>query len=57
MPQSYGKTQAGDCINSSLFWLEGLVDGTNLTRAEALALLAMAIGDLQDAYQRLMYEE
>lgn len=57
MPLLYDKTQAVGCINSGLFWLEGLVDGTDLTRAEALELLAMAISDLQDAYQRLMVGE
>lgn len=57
MPLLYDKTQAGGCINSALFWLEGLMDGSSPTRAEALELLAMAIGDLQDAYQKLMYEE
>ena len=56
MPLLYDKTQAGGCINSALFWLEGLMDGSSPTRAEALELLAMAIGDLQAAYQRLRDE-
>lgn len=57
MPLLYDKTQAGGCINSALFWLEGLVDGSNLTRAEVLELLAMAIDDLQSAYCRLRWEQ
>lgn len=57
MPLLYDKTQAGGCINSALFWLEGLIDGSSPTRTEALELLAMAIDDLQAAYQRLKYEE
>lgn len=56
MPLIYDKTQAGGCINSALFWLEGLMDGSNHTRADALELLAMAIDDLQAAYQRLRDE-
>ena len=46
---------AGDCVNDALFWLEGICDGTSLTRPEAMALLAQAIHELQEAYTRLMY--
>lgn len=44
---------AGDCVNRALFWLEGLIDQERLTRNDALELIAAAIGDLQNAYQRL----
>lgn len=46
---------AGDCINESLFWLQGCVDGTTQTREEVLAVLAQAIASLQAAYTRMMF--
>lgn len=46
---------AGDCINESLFWLQGCVDGTAQTREEVLAVLAQAIASLQAAYTRMMF--
>lgn len=46
---------AGDCINESLFWLQGCVDGTAQTREEVLAVLAQAIASLQAAYTRIMF--
>ena len=53
MGDMFDKSNAGGCINSALFWLEGFIDGTTLTRDEALELLTMSIDDLQSAYQRL----
>lgn len=50
-------TNAGDCINEALFWLEGTVDGTCETREEILAVLAQSICALQAAYTRLMFDE
>ena len=47
---------ARDCVNETLYWLEGLVDGTAVTREECLALLAQAITSLQGAYTYLMFE-
>lgn len=42
------KTTAG-CINSAMFWLEGLVDGSNITLAEAVELISLSISDLINA--------
>lgn len=48
-------TNAGDCINEALFWLEGTVDGTCETREEILAILAQSICALQAAYTRMLF--
>lgn len=50
------KVSAGDNVNACLFWLEGLIDGTTQTREDCLAILGKAITELQQAYERLMYE-
>ena len=50
------KSTAAGCINSATFWLEGLYDGSAVTKAECMELLAMAIDDLQAAY-RMMAKE
>lgn len=49
-------TPVAGAINEATFWLEGLIDGSNPTREEALALLAKSICSLQAAYSRLMFE-
>lgn len=46
---------AGDCINESLFWLQGCVDGSAQTREEILAMLAQTIASLQAAYTLMMF--
>lgn len=48
-------TNAGECINETLFWLEGLLDGTCKTREEIMAVLAQGICALQAAYTRMMF--
>lgn len=55
MADKNNQRTAGDCINESLYWLEGLVDGTVQTREEVLAILAQAIASLQAAYTRMMF--
>lgn len=45
------KSTAAGCVNSATFWLEGLFDGSAVTKAEHMELLAMAIDDLQAAYR------
>lgn len=55
MADKNNQRTAGDCINESLYWLEGLVDGTVQTREESLAILAQAIASLQAAYTRMMF--
>ena len=56
MGDMFDKTNAGGCVNSALFWLEGLLETEKLTRAEALEFLALSISDLQAAYERLRDE-
>ena len=47
--QLFDKQTAEGCINSAMFWLEGLVDGSNITLAETVELLSLSISDLIDA--------
>ena len=47
--QLFDKQTAAGCINSATFWLEGLVDGSNITLAEAIVLISLSISDLIDA--------
>ena len=56
METIFKKSTAAGCINSASFWLEGLYDGSAVTKAECMELLAMAIDDLQAAY-RIMAKE
>lgn len=56
MDTMINKNTAAGCINSATFWLEGLYDGSAVTKAECMELLAMAIDDLQSAY-RMMAKE
>lgn len=56
MNPTINKNVPAGCVNSALFWLEGLYDGSAVTKAEYMELLAMAIDDLQSAY-RMMAKE
>ena len=47
--QLFDKQTVAGCINSATFWLEGLVDGSNITLAEAIVLISLSISDLIDA--------
>lgn len=44
--QFFEKQTAGGCVNSALFWLEGLIDGSAITKDEVVTLLTNAINDL-----------
>lgn len=55
MEEDVKEITAGDLINESLFWLEGILDDTCKTREDALALMARAISSLQSAYTSLMF--
>lgn len=56
METIFDKNTAPGCINSAIFWLEGLWDGSACTKADYMELLAVAIDDLQKAY-RIMAKE
>lgn len=45
----FEKQTAGGCVNSALFWLEGLIDGSAVTKDEIITLLANSINDLTKA--------
>ena len=42
----FDKQTAAGCINSATFWLEGLVEGSNINLSEAIELLSLSISDL-----------